>query len=217
MIRSVALAVIVFSGVASAQTATTNEAEWLAQLSGPVSVEDFNSSTPTVFLGGVANQFSGFTLTAENDGASFLTDGTGGNNIDGTNHLDLFVAPAVPDFGLARESALLTFDEPTTAVAFDFADLFSSSGTQGVDFLIDGVLIGNTNDLGVGANGGVVASTFIGIYSDTAFTTLEFASPDPAFGETFGVDNLRIEVPAPGAAALAGLAGVVAVRRRRIS
>lgn len=215
MIRTAFVAVAAVSTCAQAQTLTLNEAEWLTAVSGPVAVEDFNDQVDAVLPTGPGTQFNGFSVSVTNDGSQFISVGSAANNIDGTSFLDLFVAPEVPGFGLANEAAVLTFDEPTNAIAFDFADFLSSSFSAGVNFVIDGQLVGNTIDLGIGGDGGAVDSTFIGIYSDTAFTTLAFTSPDPALGDTFGVDNIRYEVPTPAGVAIFSVAGLAAARRRR--
>lgn len=215
MIRTGSVVVAAFVAFAGAQSVTLDEATWLAGLTGPLAMEDFNSEPEVILPGGVDTAFSGFSVRPETDGSSFVTAGTGGNNVDGTTHLDLFVAPEDTLFGFPLEAVTLTFDAPTTAVAFDFADLFSAASSGGVDIFVDGTLVGNTIALGVGGNSGAVSQTFIGISSGTAFTTIQFASPVPSFGETFGIDNIRYQVPAPAGAAALGLAGVAAMRRRR--
>jgi xanthosine utilization system XapX-like protein len=59
-------------------------------------------------------------------------------------------------------------------------------------------------------------SDFVGFYSTSAdISTMTILTSPLATGEVFAtIDNLYLAVPAPGAAALIGLAGLVARRRR---
>jgi hypothetical protein len=61
------------------------------------------------------------------------------------------------------------------------------------------------------------AGEFIGFYSSTANITslsITVASFDPSASIHAAIDNLYLAVPSPGAAALVGLAGLLAKRRR---
>ncbi|MEO1129524.1 MAG: hypothetical protein AAFX05_07425 [Planctomycetota bacterium] len=206
--------VVVAAPALGAATATLSEASWLANATGPISIEDFNDEAEASLPAG-ATPFDGFSVNPLTADSTFVSPGTGGNNIDGTLHLDPFVAPEDTLFGFPEEAVSLVFDQPANDVAFDFADLFSSSFTGGVDILIDGALVANTVSLGIGANGGAVPATFIGINSDTPFTTLTLASPVGVFGETFGMDNVRFTIPGPATSMLAATAACALVRRRR--
>lgn len=191
---------------------------------GAVSVESFNALEAPFLLPGenVPFQAGLVQLISPTEGSQFIEEGLAPNNIDGTNYLDLFVAPA--DFGLPEEKLTIRLSAPATAFGFDFFDLFSSSFGSGIDVIVNGEVVFNTQALGITNNSpaGAVGPLFLGFTSLSQFTEITLASPAegpdgfPPFGEIFGVDNLTFNaIPTPGAAALLGLGGLAAARRRR--
>ncbi|MEM1330879.1 MAG: hypothetical protein AAGG07_09985 [Planctomycetota bacterium] len=164
-------------------------------------------SVGSTALGGIA------TLETSGGESSFIySDGAGANGIDGTPHLDMVVAPESQLLGLPEDRFDITFAEPVFAVGFDYADFFSSSFSDGVDVLVNGEVAINTLDLGLSGGGGVIEPGFIGFLSFAPIDSIGFRSPEGSFGETFGIDNLIYQIPAPGTLAVLGLA---AFRRRR--
>ena len=209
----IALGAIAIASHAGATTTINNDAATFDAAAGGLVLETFDAATPVVLNGNTPTTAG--TVTVEHvgsDGNSFIDDGTGANNIDGTQFLDIFVGPEfVPIF--PRESFDITLPYAVTAVGFDLADFFSTGTSFGSDISLDGVVITDTVAQGLAATNGAAAG-FLGFVSDTPFTTLTFSSDD-GFGEAFGIDNLQYSIPAPGTLAVVGAAGLVGVRRRR--
>lgn len=219
-----ASAVALSASAALGQFTVFNSRAAFNAAAGAVSVEDFNALEAPFLLPGASVPFQAglVQLISPTEGSQFIEEGSGPNNIDGTTHLDLFVAPA--DFGLPEEKLTVRLAAPATAFGFDFFDFFSSSFGAGVDVIVNGEVVFNTQALGLTNNtpSGAVGPLFLGFTSLSQFTEITFASPAegpgglPPFGEIFGIDNLTFNVvPTPGAAALLGLGGVAAARRRR--
>lgn len=79
----------------------------------------------------------------------------------------------------------------------------SNGDSFGLDSLENGLL----DDIGTG---------FVGFTSDSAFDSVTFSIRDPSSFEGVFINTFyAVEVPAPGAAVLVGVAGLAGVRRRR--
>ena len=137
----IALGAIAIASHAGATTTIYNDAATFGAAAGGLVLETFDAATPVV-LNGHTPPTAG-TVTVEHvgsDGNSFIDDGTGANNIDGTQFLDIFVGPEfVPIF--PRESFDITLPYAVTAVGFDLADFFSTGTSFGSDISLDGVVI----------------------------------------------------------------------------
>jgi hypothetical protein len=109
----------------------------------------------------------------------------------------------------------LTFNTPVQGVSFDFGLNGTLPGFTLVVTSSNGVeSIPATN---VGGGNGMFGGTYTSNWASPV-TTLTIHALEPNFGELieFGIDNLAVTVPTPGAAALLGLGGLVAGRRRRM-
>jgi hypothetical protein len=124
-------------------------------------------------------------------------------NVDGTTIVNAITGPSA---GLT-----ITFDTPILAFGATFRDLQTSSIRTVIE------VAGTTVTPAVRPPGGF---QFLGIVSDTPFTTLRFVNVDPLVVDGFSMDNVLFAttapVPAPGGSALAlGVAGLLAATRRR--
>lgn len=143
--------------------------------------------------------FNGFSITANQPGNA-------GDFSITNNDLSLFIADS---FG-GIESFTFNFDNAVTTFAADF---FVANPTFG-EHLVFSFDNGDTFGLHSGSAFGYSGSQYVSLTADTAFTSFTVTS---AGGLDFFVldDIVAGNVPTPGAVALAGLAGITAVRRRR--
>jgi hypothetical protein len=146
--------------------------------------ETFNSFASDQSFNGVNVDVGDFTLSAENVSTRNLIDvlpyiGTVGD-INGTPLLNYF---------LDNTSATIVFDTAITAIGFDISD-FGNVGNVSSLTVLD-VTFDQTNITG--------SSQFFGFTSDTAFTTLTFAS---TINDGFSIDDItygnvsRVSAPA---------------------
>ena len=199
----------VFAGAANAQlTVFTDRAAWEAALGGAsITTEDFNSITPFVFSDGQTLDTGLVQITRDGspnggDGALEIEDGANFGNFDGTPFLsgETGIGP--------HERVEVTFNgQNVFAFGADFVSPFSGDGigvdVNGQTFLLDYIPSFDSGFFGVISTG-----TFDGI-------TIVGTPDDISFQELWQADNVSYAVPAPGAAMLAGVAGLAAVRRRR--
>ena len=196
-------------GTASAQlTVFTDRASWEAALGGAaVFTEDFNAQTPGIIADGSTLDTGLLQITrngSPNSGDGLLEIEDGGNfgNLDGT----IF---------LSGETGV----EPHERVEFGFngnsvfafgGDWFSPFSGDGIALDIDGELV--LLDAVSGFDSG-----FIGVVGTSAFGSVAIVgTPDPiSFQELWSVDNISYAIPTPATAALLGLAGLYAARRKR--
>ncbi|MEM7754741.1 MAG: hypothetical protein AAF297_03795 [Planctomycetota bacterium] len=209
-------AVLVTAGVAASASAQfmvfTDRPSWEAAASGVVFTEDFNSSALVSFADGETIDFGNLEITRDGsanggDGALAITDGSAFGNIDGTNHLD-------GETGVdPHETTLFGFNGfNATAFGADFNSPFSGDGVgleiNGELFLIDTIGGFDTGFFGVVAIGTEFSSA--SIVGNPATDT---------FQELWQADNISYAqgslIPTPGAAAVLGLGGLAAMRRRR--
>jgi hypothetical protein len=128
-----------------------------------------------------------------------------------------FTWTATATGGLFADGSFMSTNDPT-AVTFSF-----NQGVQGVggrffatdfDFAVQPTFLNITLSDGSGFIGSINSATaFTGFYSTGALITSITISVDS--GEYPAADTLSIIVPAPGAVALLGAAGLVGRRRRR--
>lgn len=181
-----------------------DEALFLAAVNGaPLVLEDFESATPNVALGSFANQ--GVVWSAPDTDVVAVTDG--GFPVEGQA-----LTRNVPGPG----SLGAAFDEPTYAFGGFVASAHPTN--FGIDIQVLLTVAGEQFSIGLDDS----ENRFIGVVSDEAFNLAEltaFAQIDGTVPlPNFGIDNARftgVNVPAPGAFALVGLAGLSATRRRR--
>ena len=197
------------SGASSAQlTVFTDRASWEAALGGAsVFTEDFNAQSPGVIADGSTLDTGLLQITrngSPNAGDGLLEIEPGGNfgNLDGTTFL-------------SGETGV----EPHERVEFGFngnsvfafgGDWFSPFSGDGIALDIDGELV--LLDAVSGFDSG-----FIGVVGTSAFGSVAIVgTPDAiSFQELWSVDNISYAIPTPATAALLGLAGVYAARRKR--
>jgi MYXO-CTERM domain-containing protein len=186
------------AGLATAGTATvfTDMASFMANVLPGSYTNDFatvpvGDAGPSLNFGPV-NGFS-YTISATN----------GGN---------LFNDPGIVSTNTATDALVVTFTgAAVTAVGGNFwaSDiLFLPTGTDITINLSDGTNVSYTS---TGPN------DFRGFISDVAITSMTIDAPEGLGNAWATMDNLTVgvAVPAPGAVAVLGLAGLAGIRRRR--
>jgi hypothetical protein len=171
---------------------------------GDVSFEDYNGLTPGTDLDPISLSLDGFDIDATGVADFDIEVGTAFNAIDGTTFLDVQVTETLTP---------LTFNFPTPVTAFG-ATFGSANSLAGLEFLIDGSFVADTNTLGVSTDFSDV--TFIGLVSDAPFSSLSLDYLGPGFSEIFAHDNVYYTlVPEPAMAGLLAIGGLTLLRRRR--
>lgn len=205
-------AVVVAAGVASSASAQftvfTDRSAWEAAVSGAITTETFNSTAPMSFADGQTLDTGLLQVTRDGsanggDGALDILAGGAFGNIDGTNFLDAETG--------ADPHERVEFGFNGQAVTAFGADFFSPFSGDGVGVEIDGelFLLDYITDFNTG---------FFGVVSTGSFDSVAVVgNPDtPSFQELWSADNVSYAaVPAPSTAALLGLGGLAAARRRR--
>ena len=183
------------SAAVAGVTVTSSQALWNHRVTSSgqtVGTETFNSYLRGFIAGPISGTLGNTFWTASADGGLFASGG--------------MMAANFPDATL-----LFTFSPGVRAVA---GNIF---GTD-TSFSIVPTIVNVTLSDGTAYEGFTTSSSdFIGFYSSTAnISSLSITVADPAgVGAVYStIDNLYLAVPAPGAAALIGLAGL-ATRRRR--
>jgi len=109
----------------------------------------------------------------------------------------------------AISDILLEFDEPMLRAGFDVG---IGDATFTVEFYNGGDLLGSVTDSVVGVDG----HFFAGWEDAGGITSIRIIEPSGENGRVGGIDNVRYDyIPAPGALALIGIAGLGLRRRRR--
>lgn len=186
----------------------TDRASWEAALGGAaVFTEDFNSLSPQVIADGDTLDTGLIQIRRDgslNGGDGLLEIEPGGNfgNLDGTTFLsgETGVTPHERvDLGFSGQSIF----------AFG-ADWFSPFSGDGIGLEVGDNLILLDSISGFDAG-------FVGFVSTDLFESISIVGTpdDVSFQELWSADNFSFAVPAPGAAALFGLAGLASTRRRR--
>ena len=198
LVISALVTLSVVQGASAAVTVFTNFGVWdnaVTAKGHAVAVEDFNSFGPgtATSLTGSPIPASGITWTA-----------------------------TAPTHGLVTDGATLRPDTATEALVFDFepgvqgigGNIYTSILGEGSSFaFIEVTLADGVSYFGNSEN----AQMFIGFYSDTASIakltiTVYQVVGAPSYAT---VDNLYFAVPAPGALALLGAAGMIVGHTRR--
>lgn len=199
-------ALVAVAGTASAQLSFfTDFASWQAAVGGAsVTTEDFNGvATGDYSNGGFSTSNLTVSHTA-NGTTSVLNVDPGANfgNLDGTNFIDATTGPT------PGGTVTFTF-APGSVFAFG-ADFFSPFSGAGIDIVVDGQAF--ALDAITGFNQG-----FAGVVSTGSFTEVVIQGnyDNGVFQELWSADNVRYAVPTPGAFAVIGLGGLIALRRRR--
>jgi hypothetical protein len=198
MLRSAAvLAALSAAGFATAGTATvyTDLASFMAQVAPGSYSENFASvpggAVPSLSFGPV-NGFA-YTVGATNLGTLFNDPGIISTNT-ATDAIEiLFTGAAVTAIGGNFWASDINFLPTGTSITINLSD-----GTN-VNFATTG------------------PSTFRGFIADVAITSMTIDAPEEPGNAWATMDNLVVgaAIPAPGAAAVLGLAGIAGLRRRR--
>lgn len=189
-------------------TIYTDRAAWEAALGGSTAfVEDFDALTPGVISNGATLDTGLIQITRDGDGnagdgALSIEPGSVFGNINGTNFLDGETGAS------PHENVNIGFGGQNV-FAFG-ADWFSPFSGDGI------ILIAGENTVSLESITSFNTG-FLGFVSTTeSFGTVSIAgNPDDiTFQELWSADNVSFAVPAPGALALLGMAGLIGRRRR---
>lgn len=191
-------ALIACAGSAAYGQTFLDRASWEAAANGPVITPDLAAASPIDFAPGVATSVGG----------AFDVLATGGGVGDASlNAVPNFVFDFAPG-GLS--SVTFTFSTPITAFAGEWSNTFVQDG-----FAVESGS-GAFYDLGLIGGEPLGSNQFIGVVEPGGFSTLTFTTATPGGDDfVFFTAFEFVEIPSPGTAALLGVAGVAAVRRRR--
>ncbi|MEL6499415.1 MAG: hypothetical protein AAGJ54_10895 [Planctomycetota bacterium] len=191
--RFAACAAGAVASTAAAQSAFTDFAAWEAAAGNPAVTDDFSSyGEVTLNLG--SNDFNGFSIVLDGTG-------TGGTAINSATNL-------VFTLGDELQSITFEFDQPITGFGGTWLNSFVSNGltveVNGIDFNVEDSVGAPNFDFIGWAGGGEFNSPTITVTNPTGAT--EFAA----------LSSISwAPIPAPASAALLGLGGLAAARRRR--
>lgn len=203
LVAAGALAAVVVGSTASAGMSSvfTNEGAFLSATSSPL-FENFESFS----IDGNVNQRSvltcdGLTITAGNEYLSvFDSPVSGAQGTNGDHYM------FISSMGM---SVTFTFDTPVQMFGLHITD-WGDAGTGSLMYADDG---GNQHTIAPApqSDGNIL---FFGIASESAVTQVTLTRNNVYEG--FGIDNVIFQnIPAPGALALLGVAGLLVSRRRR--
>ncbi|GAB4161766.1 MAG: hypothetical protein Tsb009_38980 [Planctomycetaceae bacterium] len=187
----------------------TNQGAFNAATSGSsFTLQNFNSATPGNLTKGVNHNFGGFTARADGGGTSSFYIAP--NPFTGAQHPPF---TASQHLGWAEDGPFsngstffgptitITFDNPQSAVSFDFLD---SDGTDEYRLFVDGTEVSFPS-----AISDTDQAFFFGITNDMGgITELQFTTQGTnpgGFVEEFGIDNIRFAeavVPEPASIAV---------------
>lgn len=178
------------AGAASGQI-FFDETDWQNASSGDLVAPDYASIPAQNFPTGTTNFAGLFDVTAVGNGAADF------------NSVQNFVF----DFD-GLDTVTFTFDIPISS----FSGIWSNT------FVQDGMRVSTPfNDYDLNDLADPLGAVFIGFVENAPFNEITFTTSNPTMGDDFVFFNTLnyFEVPAPASAALLGLGGVVACRRRR--
>ena len=192
----------------------TDEASFLAALSGPASTLDFDStSVGTLIPSG--NSLGGVTFTYNISGLDMKVvndfDTTSPNNylgLDDAGNLDLFIA---------GDEFSMSFASPVNAIGLYIVSGDPLlAGDVSLDTSAGSALNSDVVDVTLGDGG---LAYYIGLMSDTAFTSADLTFDAEAVEKfLYSVDDITTSVvPIPGAVWLfgSGLLGLISLSKRR--
>ena len=188
-------------------TVFTDRAAWEAAVGGAGITEDFNGQSAGIIADGSTldtGLLQVFRDGSPNSGDGLLEIEDGGNfgNLDGTTFLS-------GETGIAPHERVDFSFNGQGGFAFG-GDWFSPFSGDGIGLEVGGeVFLLNQID---GFDQG-----FVGIVSNGTFSTVSIVgnAADESFQELWSVDNISYAVPSPATAALLGIGGLIAVRRKR--
>jgi hypothetical protein len=159
---------------------------------GDVATNDYNEQ---VFTSAAGVTYSGYVGVNDSNGWLY-----GGSPTDGAHYLAVYQNP------------YLTIDLPMPAQALGFDVIDFGDVTAGLLILT----LENGESMTVAISGGPNANVqFFGLLSPVAFTNVVLYN-EVASSDYYGIDHIEYGgVPAPGAIAMLGLAGLAGQRRRR--
>lgn len=207
-IAALGAAAVATPALAGGLTIYTDRASWEAALGGASAVvEDFNSTATQVISDGQTLDTGLIQITRDGsanngDGALAISPGSLFGNFDGTNHLD-------GETGAAPHEDVI--------IGFNGQNIFAFGADWVSPFSGDGIVLRVGEEVISLESITSFNSGFLGFVSDSdTFSQVTIAgNPDDiTFQELWQADNVSYAVPAPGALALLGMAGLVGRRRR---
>lgn len=191
---AVASAAAVAAPTAVAQSAFDDLAAFEAAAGGSAVVDDFVAYGVIDLALGANNFFNGYSVVLSGSG-------TGGATINSASNF-------VFTLGADLESITFNFDQPITGFGADWLNSFVSNGLT---------VTVNGNAFNVEDTVNEPSFEFVGVAGGGAFNGPSITVTNPGQGTEFAaISNLYyVPVPAPASAALLGLGGLAAARRRR--
>jgi len=187
------------SASAAVTASVTDQASVQATLVGGGVVEDFDGFAEQDFPAPSTQDFNGFTVSAD-QGSAFAGDFAIGADGD----LELFL-----DDGNIQTFTFV-FDNPVDTFGTQFG-LANATPGSGLFFDFDN---GESIELSSDTAAGYTGDEYVSLVSSSTFTS--FSVTSNAGIDFFTLDNVVTGVvPSPGSAALLGMAGLAATRRRR--
>lgn len=172
--------------------------------------ENFTTATPGLLSFGTSHGFNGFSASAVNSANSDMAFYVAPNPFSGAQHAPFTSSqylgwsedhPQKNGSGTFGPTVTITFDDPQSAVAFDFLD---SDFSDEYRLFVDGVEVPFPS----ATNTSLDNNIFFGLVDNMGtFTTLRFTEQGTSpggFVEEFGVDNIRFAAaPVPEPASIA--------------
>ena len=210
MIRYAVLAACIAAPVAAAQS--TGGASAQVRLSGPSSFEQGDSLTVTVLLNGALSDgalgFAGWNIGVDVLGATIA----GASYVTPASPLIDQNAPFTPGYGFEISGGTIELNEGLNAFDTASTPVFHTGGAL-VELYLD--TTSSTGDISIFTRKG---TSPLGAFTEALPGVGSFAFIGQDIGVGFGTHTsgtITYVVPAPASAALLGVGGLVATRRRR--
>jgi len=189
------------SASAAVTASVTDQASVQATLVGGGIVEDFDGFAEQDFPTPGTQAFNGFTVSAD-QASGFAGDFA----IGADGQLELFLDPG----GGNIQTFTFVFDNPVDTFGAQFGAANATPGS-GLFFDFDN---GESFELSSDTAAGYTGGEYVSLVSSSTFSS--FTVTSNAGIDFFTLDNVVTGVvPSPGSAALLGMAGLAATRRRR--